>query len=178
MLRAIRQFEIPVLDYRGCADFRVRGCLKSTRGLLKPTGKTTTMKPNPILVARKYSLKMVRASSNHLAAWLAVLCLCAVVGQSARGDEFPALCAKADGGQGNTSTSGINFANSRVHVGDTVQVFPVLGMVDGACQALHATGSVYIASGLLVTFLNDVTLNPGAVHDCPTNTSPPCAPGP
>src|SRR5258706_7694028 len=107
-----------------------------------------------------------------------VLSLICVMRPRSYADEFPAGCSKADGGQGNTSTSGINFARARAHIGDTVEVFPVLGMVNGACQALHATGQVYIASGLLVTFLNDVTLDPGLIYQCPTNTAPPCTPGP
>src|SRR5712671_183018 len=98
--------------------------------------------------------------------------------QSATADESPPFCAKADGGQGNTSTTGLNFANTKVHLGDTVQVFPTLGMVAGACTAEHATGSVYIATGKLVTFLDDVELLPNNIYQCPTNTSPPCAPGP
>jgi hypothetical protein len=98
--------------------------------------------------------------------------------QTATADEFPPLCSKADGGQGNTSTTGLNFANTTAHIGDTVQLFPSLGMVAGACQAMHATGSVYVATGLLVTFLNNVTLDPNFIYQCPTNTSPPCTPGP
>jgi hypothetical protein len=92
-------------------------------------------------------------------------------------DESPPNCSKTDGGQG-TSTTGLNFANTKAHIGDSVQVFPTLGMVAGACTAEHATGAVYIASGLLVTFLNDVELLPNNIFQCPTNTSPPCAPGP
>src|SRR5712671_5204354 len=119
-------------------------------------------------------------SHHYQLLWIAGLVGSCLVGAPgvAWADEFPALCSKAHGGQGNTSTSGINFNFARAHVGDTVQVFPALGMVDGACQALHATGSVYIASGLLVNFLNDVTLNPGLIYECPTNTTPPCTVGP
>jgi len=103
--------------------------------------------------------------------------LIAVTTQTSRADEFPPLCSKADGGQGNTSTTGLNFNFAQAHIGDTVQLLPTLGMVIGACQAQNATGTVYIASGTLVTFLNNVTLDPGAIYNCPT-FGPPCAGGP
>jgi uncharacterized repeat protein (TIGR01451 family) len=74
--------------------------------------------------------------------------------------------------------SKINFDTRSAHLYDTVQLFPVLGMVQGACEALNATGSIYIASGLLVRFLDNKTLDPGFVYECPTYTSPPCTPGP
>src|SRR5258708_4709350 len=102
-----------------------------------------------------------------------------------RADEFPAGCALADAGKGNTSTTGVNFNYHQAHLNDTVQVFPTLGMVGpalpqtgGACEAQQATGSVYITTGLLVKFLDNVTLDPGLIYQCPTNTTPPCTPGP
>ena len=124
------------------------------------------------------NLKLGNLNSLKRLSQLGVLAAACLIATTALSDEYPPGCSKADGGQGNTSTSGINFAKSKAHVGDPVEVFPVLGMVNGACEALHATGEVYIASGLLVTFLNDVTLDPGLIYQCPTNTSPPCTPGP
>src|SRR5712671_3528844 len=81
-------------------------------------------------------------------------------------DISPPFCDKASGGQGNTSTSTINFQYNQAHLYDTVQVFPVLGMVRDACEAMNATGSVYIASGLLVRFLDNATLDPGFIYQC------------
>ena len=115
----------------------------------------------------------VRLISLLTATWIG-----AGVASVAMADEFPPNCSKVDGGAGATSASGLNFSSHMAHLGDTVQVFPTLGMVGGACQAQHATGTVYVASGLLVAFLSDATLDPGFVYDCPTNSSPPCAVGP
>jgi hypothetical protein len=100
-------------------------------------------------------------------------------------DIYPPGCDKASGGQGNTSTTSVNFNYHQAHLGDTVQVFPMVGMVGpqypqtgGACEAINATGSIYIASGLLAKFLDNATLDPGFIYQCPTNTTPPCTPGP
>ena len=49
-------------------------------------------------------------------------------------------------------------------------------MSSNACKAINATGSVYIATGLLTNFLVDVTLNPNSLIACPANTN--CQPGP
>src|SRR5258706_4437761 len=108
---------------------------------------------------------------------LALATLFSLSTHSVLADEFPPGCSKPDGGQGNTSTTGINFNFHQAHIGDTVQLFPTLGMVIGGCQAQNATGSVYTANGLLVNFLNNVTLDPGAIYQCPT-FGPPCAGGP
>jgi len=82
-----------------------------------------------------------------------------------RADEFPPGCSLASGGLGNTSAGGINFNLPQAHVGDTVPVFPNLGMVSGACQATNASGVVYIASTngadrVLTNFLINVNLDP------------------
>ncbi len=80
------------------------------------------------------------------------------------------------GGAGNTSMGGLNFSLAQAHLGDTVQVFPNLGMASNACRAINVTGVVYIATGPLTNFLVNVTLNPGTLVVCPTDTR--CAPGP
>ena len=86
-----------------------------------------------------------------------------------RADEDPPGCSLAGGGTGNTSQGGINFALADAHVGDTVQAFPSLGMSSDACKAINATGSVYIATGLLTNFLVNVTLYPNELLSCPVN---------
>ena len=90
--------------------------------------------------------------------------------------EDPAGCSLASGGLGNVSQGGLNFALAQAHVGDAVPVFPSLGMASNACKAINATGSVYIATGLLTNFLVNVTLNPGEPISCPAHTN--CSPGP
>ena len=90
--------------------------------------------------------------------------------------EDPPGCSLANGGRGNTSQGGINFNLAQAHVGDTVQVFPSLGMVSNACRAVSVTGAIYIATGLLTNFLENVTLDPGVLVSCPTNAL--CRPGP
>ena len=125
--------------------------------------------------------RRIRAFAALTLAWA-----CAFVAPSCLfGDIFPAGCDKASGGQGNTDETSIGFIYHQAHLGDTVQVLPTLGMVGpklpqtgGACEALNATGSVYIASGLVVRFLDNVTLDPGFIYQCPTNTTPPCTVGP
>src|SRR5438045_922212 len=66
-----------------------------------------------------------------------------------RAVEDPPNCSLPNGGLGNTSQGGINFNQTFAHIGDTVQLQPSLGMVANACRAVNATGSVYIATGLL-----------------------------
>ena len=105
---------------------------------------------------------------------LAVACL--LLSVPVRADEDPPGCSLANGGAGNTSQGGINFNLAIAHIGDTVQVFPSLGMSSNACRAINATGSVYIATGLLTTFLVDVTLLPNQLITCPFNGL--CQPGP
>ena len=96
--------------------------------------------------------------------------------------EDPPGCSLANGGLGNTSQGGINFnLDGQAHVGDTVPVFPSLGMVAGACRAINATGSVWIAvdaanSVRLTNFLDHVNLDPGVLIWCPVNAL--CRPGP
>src|SRR5437899_1515793 len=90
--------------------------------------------------------------------------------------EDPPGCSLANGGAGNTSQGGINFNLTQAHVGDTVQVFPSLGMVANACRAINVTGAVYIATGRLTNFLENVTLDPGVLVSCPTGAL--CRPGP
>lgn len=90
--------------------------------------------------------------------------------------EDPPNCSLANGGQGNTSVGGLNFALSQAHVGDTVSVFPNLGMVVGACKSVNTTGAIYIATGHLTNFMENVTLDPDGVHTCPSD--PLCQPGP
>ena len=91
-------------------------------------------------------------------------------------DEDPPNCSLAHGGAGSVSQGGINFNLAQAHVGDTVPVFPSLGKVTNSCKAIHVTGTVYIATGLLTNFLVDVTLNPGVLVSCPENAL--CQPGP
>src|ERR1041385_713501 len=62
---------------------------------------------------------------------------------SAYAIEDPPGCSQASGGLGNISQGGINFNLSQAHIGDTVPLFPSLGMVSNACKAINATGSVY-----------------------------------
>ncbi len=76
----------------------------------------------------------------------------------------------------NPSQGGINFNVAQAHIGDTVQLFTSLGMQWGACRAINATGSVWIATGRLTNFLINVTLNPGVLIRCPSNSL--CQPGP
>ena len=90
--------------------------------------------------------------------------------------EDPPGCSFVSGGMGTTSQSGLNFELAQAHLGDTVRVFPSLGMVSNACKAINATGSVYIASGLLTNFIVDGTLPPGVLVSCPANAL--CQPGP
>src|ERR1041385_1232695 len=101
--------------------------------------------------------------------------------------EDPPGCSLPNGGLGNTSQGGINFTFNQAHVGDSVPVIPSLGMVAGACRAIHATGNVYIAASpnpipiplvynLLTNFLIDVTLDPGVLITCPAGGT--CRPGP
>ena len=92
--------------------------------------------------------------------------------------EDPPGCSLSNGGLGNTSQGGINFGLKQAHVGDTVRVFPNLGMVAGACRAINSTGSVWIATGLLTNFLVNVTLDPGPLIGCPGDPSGKCQPGP
>ena len=94
----------------------------------------------------------------------------------ARAEEDPPGCNLSNGGAGNTSQGGINFDLTVAHIGDTVQVFPSLGMSSNACKAINATGSVYLATGLLTNFLVDVTLAPNQLIACPYNGL--CQPGP
>lgn len=90
--------------------------------------------------------------------------------------EDPPNCSLENGGLGNTSVGGINFVLGQAHVGDTVSVFPGMGMVVNACKALNATGSVWIATGHLTNFMVNVTLNPDGLHSCPSDGL--CEPGP
>ena len=90
--------------------------------------------------------------------------------------EDPPNCSLAHGGAGNTSQGGINFNLAQAHVGDTIQVFPSLGMANNACRAISVTGAVYIATGPLTNFLVGVTLNPSELVACPANAL--CQPGP
>ena len=90
--------------------------------------------------------------------------------------EDPFGCSLANGGSGNTSQGGINFNLPQAHVGDTVGVFPSLGMVGTGCRAVNATGEVYIATGPLTNFLVNVTLDPGNLIVCPRDGL--CQPGP
>src|SRR5438876_513310 len=90
--------------------------------------------------------------------------------------EDPPNCSLAHGGLGNTSQGGISFTLAQAHVGDTVTLIPSLGMAAGACRAINATGSVWIASGRLTNFLVNVTLDPGVLIVCPANGL--CRPGP
>ncbi len=93
-----------------------------------------------------------------------------------RAIEDPPGCSLFNGGLGNTSQGGINFNPTEAHVGDVVPVFPSLGMASNACRAINATGTVYIASGLLVNFLENVNLDPGVLVACPAGAD--CRPGP
>src|SRR5260221_341928 len=107
---------------------------------------------------------------------LALATLFSLSTHSVLADEFPPGCSKPDGGQGNTSTTGINFNFFHAQGGEQLDSVANVGLVIGGCQAQNATGSVYTANGLLVNFLNNVTLDPGAIYQCPT-FGPPCAGG-
>jgi hypothetical protein len=109
--------------------------------------------------------------------WKRLLLVCSlVVSTAVLAVEDPPNCALVHGGLGNTSQGGINFTFSRAHVGDTVPVFPAFGMSVGACGAINVTGTVYIATGPLTNFLQNVTLSPDGAHFCPTGAL--CEPGP
>lgn len=88
----------------------------------------------------------------------------------------PPGCDLGSGGLGNTSVGGINFPLSQAHVGDTVSVVPLLGMVVNACRTINATGTVYISTGPLTNFMDNITLDPDGAHTCPAD--PLCTPGP
>src|SRR5439155_10108985 len=113
--------------------------------------------------AKPFKLQKLLAANLGL---LVVLSL--ALPASVRAIEDPPNCSLANGGAGNTSQGGINFPVMQAHLGDTVTIVPSLGMSPGACRATNATGSVWIASGLLTNFLIDVTLNPGELVTCPT----------
>lgn len=91
--------------------------------------------------------------------------------------EDPPGCSLANGGEGNTSLGGLNFLVSRAHVGDTVSLFPVLGMVSNACNSINTTGSIYLSTGLLTNFMVNVTLYPTGAVSCPS-ASAQCSLGP
>lgn len=92
--------------------------------------------------------------------------------------EDPPNCSLANGGQGNTSFGGVSFTLPQAHVGDTISVVATLGMIVDACKAINATGSIWISTGHLTNFFDNVTLDPvGFVGFCPTIGSP-CEPGP
>lgn len=110
-----------------------------------------------------------------------LLILLLTISTAALAVEDPPNCSLANGGLGNTSWGGISFNVSQAHVGDTVSVFAVMGMVSNACSAINATGSLWIATGHLTNYMVNVTLNPatpgGQSTWCPgTNTL--CEPGP
>lgn len=94
--------------------------------------------------------------------------------------EDPPNCSFANGGEGNTSFGGVNFTVDKAHVGDTVSLVAVLGMISNACKAINATGSLWIATGHLTNFMQNVTLDPhtfaGLSDYCPGTNS--CEPGP
>src|SRR6185436_3025100 len=128
-----------------------------------------------------FSVMSITAKPSHFRHRLATLLSLLVVWvlalpARAPADEFPIGCSLSGGGLGNTSQGGINFPISQAHVGDTVTVVPSLGMVLNACQAINATGSVWIATGRLTNFLINVTLDPGSLIECPADAL--CQPGP
>lgn len=92
--------------------------------------------------------------------------------------EDPAGCSFPNGA-GNTSIGGINFSSTQnpAHVGDTIQIFPSLGMGSGACKATNVVGIVYVSTGPVATFMTNQTLEPtGASVQCPGD--PKCVAGP
>src|SRR6185436_5566322 len=128
-----------------------------------------------------FSVMSITAKPSHFRHRLATLLSLLVVWvlalpARAPADEFPIGCSLSGGGLGNTSQGGINFPLNQAHVGDIVPVVPSLGMVLNACQAINATGSVWIATGRLTNFLINVTLDPGPLISCPND--PLCRPGP
>src|SRR6266487_6095883 len=88
--------------------------------------------------------------------------------------EDPPGCSLNNGGTGATYESGLEFMFAQAHLGDAVPVFPKFGMDSLACRAIHVTGSVYIATGKMLNFLNDANIEPGMLA---YGTNPPCAPG-
>ena len=102
---------------------------------------------------------------SHLAPLIGLLFVCWLAQPAVAQFEFPQGCSKGNGGLGNTSAGGINFnqAQARAHVGDTVQVSPSLGMVNGACRATNVTGSIWIATGLMTNFMVNQTLDPSGL---------------
>lgn len=90
--------------------------------------------------------------------------------------EDPPNCDLSNGGAGNTSQGGINWAFGQAHVGDTVAVVPSFGMSLTACSADSVTGSVYIATGFLTNFLVNVHSYPTGGVMCPAGVQ--CEPGP
>ena len=125
-------------------------------------------------------------ASTHV---LLFVCLLALPGTT-RAIEDPPGCSLG-GYFGNQSQGGINFANFAYHkarVGHSVPVYPSFGMDSSQCRAINATGSVWIAGPpysqydfgnamvRLTNFLSNVTLDPGALVQCPANAL--CQPGP
>ena len=94
-----------------------------------------------------------------------------------RAAEDPPGCSFPNG-EGNTSIGGINFnsAQNPAHVGDTVQIFPSLGMAANACKAVNVTGVVFIATGPVANFMLNQILTNGITVQCPGNAQ--CEPGP
>ena len=125
----------------------------------------------------KNSHKTTFKSPGLLAALLSLLvALVLALPVNVNAIEDPVGCTFPPGGAGNTSQGGINFNLAQAHVGDTVQVFPSLGMSQNACRAVGVTGVVFTASGPLTNFLVNVSLDPNSLISCPAGG--PCKPGP
>ncbi len=119
-----------------------------------------------------------RGSQRHIPITLSLLLgsLLALSANIGVADEDPPGCSLVNGGKGNTSSAGLNFNVATAHIGETIALFATAGMATNACSATEATGTIYISAGLLGNFLNNVTLFPGIILNCPTNGA--CVPGP
>ena len=141
-----------------------RGLTSAAAGLRVPARKTEPKtKPKTKM---KTTLKMTLTLTTLMALALPV---------SLQANEDPLGCTYPPAA-GNTSQGGLNFYFSQAHVWDTVQLFPALGMVQNACRVLNATGSIWVATGLLTNFLVNATLDPNTLISCPANGL--CRPGP
>ncbi len=89
--------------------------------------------------------------------------------------EDPAGCSLANGGLGNSSGGGINPLPTQAHLLDTVALPTTEFITPGACSAINATGSIYIATGKLSDFFVNQNMTPGVVIGCPAN--PVCVAG-
>ena len=110
-----------------------------------------------------------KAPIAYLACLLSVGLLMSPVRVSAIED--PPGCSLGNGGRGNESAGGINPQPNIAHLGDTVSLPTTEGMTPGACKAINATGSIYVATGKLSDIFVNITLDPGVLIGCPAGAA-------